>query len=208
MKISIDDNVVSGFVYILENPSMPGLLKIGQTQHNPFARAKSLYTTGVPAPFKLIKAWFVKDRISAEKKLHKSFSEFRVMNDKREFFKVDSIYAIRESKRIVEPFLVEEIYSLYEVSSIINKMSDQYEEIRIVCESLKNENVDLKRRLRAAQVINEGVGEYLKVSHECDALKDRCARLDYIVSHLKQYISILGGEHQIWVDSFIKQSSK
>lgn len=208
MKISIDDNVISGFVYILENSSMPGLLKIGQTKHNPFSRAKSLYTTGVPAPFKVIKAWFVKDRIITERQLHASFSEFRVMNGQREFFKVDSTYAVRESKKIVHPFLAEEIYSLGEVSSTIKMMNDQYEEIRVLCENLKNENVDLKRRLRSAQIINEGVDEYLKVSHECDALKDRCARLDYIVSHLKHYISILGGEHQAWVDSFIKQSNK
>jgi hypothetical protein len=130
------------------------------------------------------------------------------MNGQREFFKVDSTYAVRESKKIVCPFLAEEIYSLGEVSSTIKMMNDQHEEIRVLCEKLKNENVDLKRRLRAAQIINEGVDEYLKVSHECDTLKDRCARLDYIVSHLKHYISILGGEHQAWVDSFIKQSNK
>ena len=45
-----DDNI--GYVYILSNPVMPGLVKIGMTEReNLDARLKELYSTGVPVPF-------------------------------------------------------------------------------------------------------------------------------------------------------------
>ena len=41
-----------GIVYLLTNPVMPGLVKIGMTtQEDIDKRMKELYTTGVPVPF-------------------------------------------------------------------------------------------------------------------------------------------------------------
>ena len=41
-----------GIVYLLTNPVMPGLVKIGMTtQEGIDKRMKELYTTGVPIPF-------------------------------------------------------------------------------------------------------------------------------------------------------------
>lgn len=41
-----------GIVYLLTNPMMPGLVKIGMTtQEDIDKRMKELYTTGVPVPF-------------------------------------------------------------------------------------------------------------------------------------------------------------
>ena len=41
-----------GIVYVLTNPSMPGMVKIGMTERSEMdARLKELYTTGVPLPF-------------------------------------------------------------------------------------------------------------------------------------------------------------
>jgi hypothetical protein len=45
---------ISGNVYILTNPSMPGLIKIGFTDDDTVDyRITDLWTTGVPEPFKL-----------------------------------------------------------------------------------------------------------------------------------------------------------
>jgi hypothetical protein len=42
----------AGIVYVLTNPAMPGLVKIGKTSQNEVsARISQLYTTGVPLPF-------------------------------------------------------------------------------------------------------------------------------------------------------------
>lgn len=41
-----------GIVYVLTNPAMPGLVKIGMTTRSDIdARMKELYSTGVPVPF-------------------------------------------------------------------------------------------------------------------------------------------------------------
>lgn len=41
-----------GIVYLLTNPCMPGLVKIGMTTREDMdSRIKELYSTGVPVPF-------------------------------------------------------------------------------------------------------------------------------------------------------------
>lgn len=45
-------DIVNEIVYVLTNPSMPGLVKIGKTtQKEVSERMTQLYTTGVPTPF-------------------------------------------------------------------------------------------------------------------------------------------------------------
>ena len=76
----------SGWIYILENQGMPDLFKIGMTVHNPHLRAGELSReTGVPSPFFVRKAYFVKDRCKAEKLIHKELDSYRY-NENREFF--------------------------------------------------------------------------------------------------------------------------
>ena len=40
-----------GIVYVLTNPAMPRMVKIGRTGREIGARLSDLYTTGVPLPF-------------------------------------------------------------------------------------------------------------------------------------------------------------
>ena len=40
-----------GTVYVLTNPAMPGMVKIGKTTRDVTHRLKDLYSTGVPLPF-------------------------------------------------------------------------------------------------------------------------------------------------------------
>ena len=45
-------NTKQGYVYILINPSLKGLLKVGQTKKDPEERAKEISQgTGVPTPY-------------------------------------------------------------------------------------------------------------------------------------------------------------
>jgi hypothetical protein len=75
-------------VYILSNPSMPNIVKIGKTTQNDVEhRMSQLYSTGVPLPFKCEFAVEVIDCHKAEKALHIAFEPYRV-NPKREFFDI------------------------------------------------------------------------------------------------------------------------
>ena len=79
-----------GIVYLLTNPVMPGLVKIGMTtQEDIDKRMKELYTTGVPVPFECQFACKVKkgDCAKIEKALHTAFAPQRI-NANREFFRI------------------------------------------------------------------------------------------------------------------------
>jgi hypothetical protein len=75
-----------GIIYVLSNPAMPDIVKIGKT-NNINQRLSSLYSTGVPLPFKCVYAKEVDDMNFAEVKLHAGLSSTRI-NEKREFFKI------------------------------------------------------------------------------------------------------------------------
>jgi hypothetical protein len=74
-----------GYVYVLTNPTMPGLVKIGITTRSVAGRANELYQTGVPMPFKVSFEIKSPDCIYLERLAHERFSSVRV-NDSREFF--------------------------------------------------------------------------------------------------------------------------
>ena len=73
-----------GIIYVLSNPAMPELVKIGKTK-DINQRLSSLYSTGVPLPFKCVYAKEVEDMDYAEEKLHAGLGSTRI-NEKREFF--------------------------------------------------------------------------------------------------------------------------
>lgn len=75
-------------VYLLTNPAMPGLVKIGRTsQADAQIRLTQLYSTGVPVPFELVFACKVPNSVEVEQALHTAFAPQRV-NPKREFFQI------------------------------------------------------------------------------------------------------------------------
>ena len=84
---------MEGAVYVLTNPAMPNMVKIGKTTRNVELRLADLYSTGVPLPFECEYAAKVKDVDKTEKAFHTAFSPNRV-NPKREFFNIDPEQAI------------------------------------------------------------------------------------------------------------------
>ena len=79
---------MSEFVYILTNPTIPDLVKIGRTK-NLEERLKSLSShSGVPVPFQCFYCCEVTDGSEVEKRLHFGLGDHRV-NPKREFFRIN-----------------------------------------------------------------------------------------------------------------------
>gem|GEM_PF-4681110 len=85
-----------GYVYILSNPGMPGLLKIGMTRFDPTKRVQELSSaTGVHTPFQLVYYREFHDCVAAELEIHSIFATKGLRyNDQREFFSVDTVEAI------------------------------------------------------------------------------------------------------------------
>ncbi len=77
-----------GFVYIMINSSMPGLLKIGASVHHPLERAKQLSApTSVAIPFVLAYYREVEMPFQVEAEIHRALTDRRT-SDSREFFKM------------------------------------------------------------------------------------------------------------------------
>lgn len=98
---------MKGYVYILTNESMPGLVKIGRTTRSVEARANELHQTGVPTPFKIRDGILSPDCAEMELAAHDEFSKCRVSSD-REFFRVDASVVVE----FLYQFLEEQIRCL------------------------------------------------------------------------------------------------
>jgi hypothetical protein len=78
-----------GFVYVIANAAMPGIVKIGRTSRNPIDRAAELYGTGVPLPFRIEFVLYSENSMAMEERAHKRFARHR-LNAGREFFEVST----------------------------------------------------------------------------------------------------------------------
>ena len=85
----------SGYVYLLVNSALKGLVKIGKTEGDPDDRARQLSSsTGVPSPFVVVHSVYVINCKALEKKMHQRLSHCRE-NRKREFFRISVHEAIQ-----------------------------------------------------------------------------------------------------------------
>lgn len=82
-----------GYVYVLSNPAMPGILKIGKSVRGGRHRAAELFSTGVPSHFNLEFEIFVNDPFCIERAAHDALTDRRVSVG-REFFRCDPSEAI------------------------------------------------------------------------------------------------------------------
>lgn len=81
-----------GYVYVLSNPGMPGLCKIGRSINGGRDRANEIDGTGVPFPFEVEFECLFEDCVFAEARVHQDLSRFRI-NPRREFFNVEPVEA-------------------------------------------------------------------------------------------------------------------
>jgi T5orf172 domain len=110
----MDNN--QGIVYILINPAIPNMIKIGMTTNEDVkSRMAQLYTTGVPLPFECVYAAKVNNHEKVERALHTAFGPDRV-NPRREFFEIDAAQAIA-------------IIKLMEVEDVTPKVANEREEV-------------------------------------------------------------------------------
>jgi len=83
-----------GIIYVLSNPAMPGLVKIGKTTRDSVdIRLRELFSTGVPLPFECEFAGRIADESKVERAFHLAFGPYRIY-PKREFFKIEPEQAI------------------------------------------------------------------------------------------------------------------
>lgn len=78
----------NGYIYILTNRYMPGLLKIGKTVHPPKKRARDISRgINIPWEFELVYSKKVENCSLCERKIHDALDNYRY-NPDREFFMI------------------------------------------------------------------------------------------------------------------------
>src|SRR6266446_3877164 len=85
--------VAEGNIYILFNPGLKNLVKIGKTRRSPDERADELSSTGVPHRFVVVYEHGVSDCDKAEQEIHEALVKYRI-NKNREFFRLSVKEAI------------------------------------------------------------------------------------------------------------------
>ena len=101
-----------GRVYVLTNPRMQGLVKIGFTLGTVEGRAKELDATGTPEPFEIAYQVEVRRPDKLERHAHMQLTSKRVRNS-REFFEIDVAEAILCIRNLASERLDEEFHHKY-----------------------------------------------------------------------------------------------
>ena len=114
-EIQIPKGLVGAqYIYILENDTMPGLVKIGFTKNKPSERVKQINAaTGVALDFDVKYQYPCFNAHDLEKEIHIYLEAegFRV-NKKKEFFNITVEQAISVIERIGEPYKMVEDESI------------------------------------------------------------------------------------------------
>ena len=93
------------YVYVLSNPTMPGILKIGYTELTPEKRSKQVSNhTGVPAEYEVEFAYRCVDGKKIEKEVHIYLRKKR-LNRKREHFTINLEEAIEVIEKIGNKYI-------------------------------------------------------------------------------------------------------
>jgi hypothetical protein len=93
------------WIYVLSNPSMPGLLKIGYTKNSPEERAQQISNaTGVATPFKVEYVFKCHEGQFLEEEVHNYLDSHRVANN-REFFKLKLHEAVEAITKLGKKYI-------------------------------------------------------------------------------------------------------
>ena len=174
------ENIQSGIVYVLTNPAMPGIVKIGKTSRDSVdARLNELYSTGVPVPFECAFAGRIADEGKVERAFHMAFGPYRI-NPKREFFEIEPEQAI----------------ALLELMVIENVTPQLQQEADSVDESTKEASKKLKARRPVQNYVEMGIPigsilEFTQGDSKCEVVSGRRVKFngeDYSLTALTKQL--------------------
>jgi hypothetical protein len=99
---------IRGWVYIITNPAMPGLVKVGYSSKDPRLRASELNSTGLPHSYDLIYDALVQDPREIERTVHQAL---RHSHEGKEWFRCSPMEAMSTIKRAVSRGILAESFA-------------------------------------------------------------------------------------------------
>ena len=139
MKKEKNDRLRIGYIYILFNKSMPGIVKIGMTTRSVEERVRELYNTSVPDKFEISFSMYVPDCETVERIVHNKLNYIRIDNN-REFFKISIEEAINIVRRVSEDNILK--YPGWPTPTSAEGYTDRVALNRFI---LENEKIELER---------------------------------------------------------------
>ena len=90
-----------GLIYVVRNPFLPGMVKVGLTRQSIDQRLRSLSTEGLPGNFEVINTWNTLSVFDVESAIHRELESIHVG---KEFFKddLDLVFKVIESNVVKE----------------------------------------------------------------------------------------------------------
>ena len=169
------------FIYCLSNPAMPELLKIGAVHMNDKTvkdRADELFTTGVPAEFRVELFTEVEDSRGVERKIHAILDSYRV-NSSREFFRISP----ENVQKIVAEKMPEISWSNAELVSSNNSSKSTYKRLSDLYNTV-SEDANAFVKMMEANKYYEGDSYETKNEQRCNMVLQR---LGYIQNALESF---------------------
>ena len=154
---------MKGFVYIISNKSMPGILKIGYTMKDPAIRAQELNTTGVPHPYNVDYEILVDNPYTLEQNVHSTLKNFK---ENKEWFRVDigkAIDAIRsccKEKIYYERYIKKEYKEKYHQCLIQKQKQEEKKRQEEFYRQKEEENK--RQELLKRQKENDNIKRYIE----------------------------------------------
>lgn len=96
---------IKGWVYVITNDAMPGLVKIGYSTKDPALRADELANTGSPHPYKVVYDTLVIEPRDIEQTVHEHMKSVR---EGREWFRCTPHEAVRAVRTIAKSAMLME----------------------------------------------------------------------------------------------------
>lgn len=98
---------MKGWVYVISNQAMPGLIKIGYSTKDPELRARELNHTGSPHPYIVEYEMLIDEPYRLEQQVHKAL---RHQGEGREWFRCSAEEAIAVIKQVAEGRAIHEVF--------------------------------------------------------------------------------------------------
>jgi len=166
-----------GYVYVMSNPSMPGLYKIGFTTRPMEERLQEANqpNTWIPTPFSLEFAKFVVNPQQKEIAIHKILTKDRI-NPNREFFRVDLeqvklLFDLMDTTQVPEPepdletrLIGDEVLHLFLDSFVYPSLADSEPVTRQMVEACfktwkREQGYTAGNAMKLIEMITEGYGK-------------------------------------------------
>lgn len=187
-------HISTGYIYILSNPSMPNLLKIGFTERNVDERVEELNSTGVPVPFEIEAIFGSPNAYTDEQAIHELLNKHRLSSN-REFFSVD----LKEAVQCIIDCIGSKPSFLKSPEMLMNKTEQRL----------------YQKKLRKQQYARENQATKQEVSEKIDRLEEKRDRLlklfdndilEAVIDHAEEEVLDIKGLCTRQIESFVRWS--